>query len=146
MAPTPPTLVAPRRSRGAPRHPPALAARPGKPVALLYHGAHMKRVSVPLIVLFLLVPSSATTQDVGSKTLLDNERVAVYEFVFPAGFRGDEHAAVADEFAYVLEGEFTVLTRGRGRQVVRRGEIEYAGKGTIHQSLNETKRPARVLV
>jgi quercetin dioxygenase-like cupin family protein len=106
----------------------------------------MKRVFVPLIVLLLLLPSSATTQDVGEKRLLDNERVAVYEFVFPAGFRGDEHAAVADEFAYVLDGEFTVLTRGRGRQVVHRGEIEYASKGTVHQSLNETRRPTRVLV
>ena len=82
----------------------------------------------------------------GERTLLDNDRLLIVEYVFPPGFRGDEHAAVADEFAYVLEGEFTVLTRGRGRQVVRRGEIEYAGKGTIHQSLNETKRPARVLV
>jgi quercetin dioxygenase-like cupin family protein len=106
----------------------------------------MKRLSLPLILLLVLLPSSATTQDVGEKRLLDNDRVAVYEFVFPAGFRGDEHAAVADEFAYVLDGEFTVLTRGRARQVVRRGEIEYASKGTIHQSLNESRRPARVLV
>ena len=107
----------------------------------------MKRLSLPLLLVALvLVPASATTQDVGEKKLLDNDRVAVYEFVFPAGFKGDEHAAVADEFAYVLDGEFTVLTRGRGRQVVRRGEVEYASKGTVHQSLNETKQPARVLV
>lgn len=78
--------------------------------------------------------------------MLDNERVAVYEYVFPAGFRGDEHAAVADEFAYVLEGEFTVVTRGKGKSVVRRGEVEYASKGTVHMSLNESKKPARVLV
>jgi quercetin dioxygenase-like cupin family protein len=106
----------------------------------------MKRLSASLIVLLLLVPVSATSDDVGEKKLLDNERVAVYEFVFPAGFRGEEHAAVADEFAYVLDCEFTVLTRGRGRRVVRRGEVEYASKGTIHQSLNETRQPARVLV
>jgi len=106
----------------------------------------MKRFSLSLILLLVLLPASATTQDVSEKKLLDNDRVAVYEFVFPAGFRGDEHAAVADEFAYVLDGEFTVLTRGRARQVVRRGELEYASKGTIHQSLNETRRPARVLV
>ena len=106
----------------------------------------MKRLSASLIVLLLLVPVSATSDDVGEKKLLDNERVAVYEFVFPAGFRGEEHAAVADEFAYVLDGEFTVLMRGRGRRVVRRGEVEYASKGTIHQSLNETRQPARVLV
>jgi quercetin dioxygenase-like cupin family protein len=106
----------------------------------------MKRVSVLLIVLFLLAPSSATTQDVSEKKLLDNDRVAVYEFVFPAGFKGEEHAAVADEFAYVLDGEFTVVTKGKGKQVVRRGEIEYAAKQTIHYSLNESKKPARVLV
>ena len=106
----------------------------------------MKRLLLSLIGLLLLVPSSATTQDVSEKKLLENDRVAVYEFVFPAGFRGEEHAAVADEFAYVLDGEFTVLTRGRARQVMRRGEIEYASRGTIHQSLNETRRPARVLV
>ena len=107
----------------------------------------MKHVFVALIALVLLVPSSAITQqDVGEKRLLDNERVAIYEFVFPAGFRGEEHAAVADEFAYVLDGEFTVLTRGRGRRVVRSGEVEYASRGTVHQSLNDTRRPARVLV
>lgn len=82
----------------------------------------------------------------GERRVLDNELVAVYEYVFPAGFRGDEHAAVADEFAYVLEGEFTVVTRGKGKQVVRRGEVEYASKGTVHMSLNESKKPARVLV
>ena len=94
----------------------------------------------------LAVPASARTDAVAEKLILDNDRVAVYEYVFPAGFRGDEHAAVADEFAYVLEGEFTVVTRGRGKQVVRRGEVEYASKGMVHTSLNESTTPARVLV
>jgi quercetin dioxygenase-like cupin family protein len=106
----------------------------------------MKRVSLALIVLFLLVPASATTQDVGEKKVLDNDRVAVYEFVFPPGFKGEEHAAVADEFAYVLDGEFTVVTQGKGKQVFRRGEIEYASRRAVHYSLNESKKPARVLV
>ena len=52
---------------------------------------------------------------------------------------------MADEFAYVLEGEFTVVTRGR-KQMVRRGEVEYASKGTVYMSLNESTKPARVLV
>src|SRR5207249_10263219 len=56
------------------------------------------------------------------------------------------YAAVADEFAYVLDGEFTVVTKGKGKQVFRRGEIEYAARRTIHYSLNESKKPARVLV
>ena len=83
---------------------------------------------------------------VAEKLLLDNDRVMVFDYIFPAGFRGDEHAAVADEFAYVLDGEFTVVTRGVGKRVVRRGEIEYAAKGTIHMSSNDAKKPARVLV
>src|SRR5688500_4779423 len=99
-----------------------------------------------LVVLSALVPSTGRGAEVEERRVLDNERVAVYEYVFPAGFRGDEHAAVADEFAYVLEGEFTVVTRGKGKQVVRRGEVEYASKGTVHMSLNESKKPARVLV
>ena len=106
----------------------------------------MKRVLLAVLLGLVLVPASATTQDVGERKVLDNDRVAVYEFVFPPGFKGEEHAAVADEFAYVLDGEFTVVTKGRGKQVVRRGEVEYAAKQTIHYSLNESKRPARVLV
>ena len=90
--------------------------------------------------------TTAEAQEVGEKALLDNERLTMIEFVFPAGFKGEEHAAVADEFAYVLDGEFAVVTRGKGKRVLRKGEVEYASKGTMHHSLNETKRPARVLV
>jgi quercetin dioxygenase-like cupin family protein len=89
---------------------------------------------------------SAANGTVTEKPLLENDRVLVVEYTFPAGFRGDEHAAIANEFAYVIEGEFTVVTRGQGRRVVRAGEIEYASKGTVHNSLNESRRPARVLV
>ena len=85
-------------------------------------------------------------EGVGERVLLDNARVAVVEYVFPTGFRGEEHAAIADEFAYALDGEFGVVTKGVGKRVVRKGEIEYAAKGTVHYSLNEAKRPARVLV
>ena len=93
-----------------------------------------------------LVGTAVGAQEVTERALLDNARVTVVEYVFPAGFRGEEHAAVADEFAYVLDGEFGVVTKGVGKRVVRRGDIEYAGKGTIHYSVNEAKRPARVLV
>ncbi|HEU5194760.1 MAG TPA: cupin domain-containing protein [Methylomirabilota bacterium] len=83
---------------------------------------------------------------VEEKKLLDNERVTLYEFVFPPGFKGDEHEAPVDEFAYVLDGEFGVVTKGKGKRVVRRGEVEWAPKGVIHYSVNESKKPARVLV
>ena len=88
----------------------------------------------------------AAAPEVSEKTLLDNERVVMIELVFPAGFRGEEHSAVADEFAYVLEGELSVMTKGRGKRALRKGEVEYAAKGTVHYSLNETRQPARVLV
>ena len=110
----------------------------------------MRRLSTfffaAVVIMAGLVPSAGRSAEVEERRVLDNERVTIYEYVFPAGFRGEEHAAVADEFAYVLDGEFTVLTRGRGKQVVRRGEVEYASKGTVHLSLNESKKPARVLV
>jgi quercetin dioxygenase-like cupin family protein len=84
--------------------------------------------------------------DEGDRTLFENEHVMVAEYVFPAGFKGDEHEAPVNEFAYVLEGEFSVVTKGKGKTVVRKGQVEFAPKGARHYSLNETKRPARVLV
>src|SRR5256714_3364522 len=80
------------------------------------------------------------------KTLLDNDQVLVMEIVFPPGFKGDEHEVPVNELAYVLDGEFAVMTKGKGKTVVKKGQVEYAAKGTVHYSLNETKRPARVLV
>jgi quercetin dioxygenase-like cupin family protein len=95
----------------------------------------------------LLAPGlSAGQGQVEEKKLLDNERVTLYEFVFPPGFKGDEHEAPVDEFAYVLDGEFGVVTKGKGKRVVRRGEVEWAPKGVVHYSVNESKKPARILV
>ena len=91
-------------------------------------------------------PAPLPAHGVTERTLLDNDRLTLIEYTFPAGFRGEEHAAIADEFAYVLAGEFTVTTRGRGARVVRPGEVEYASKGTIHTSSNDGKAPAVVLV
>ncbi len=93
-----------------------------------------------------LVGPAGAGSDVAERVLLDNDRVTLMEYTFPAGFKGDEHAAIADEFAYVLDGEFSVVTKGLGKRVLRKGELEYAAKGTLHYSLNESKRPARVLV
>ena len=103
-------------------------------------------LAVVILVVAGLARADGGARSVGEKVLLDNDEIMVIEFVFPPGFRGEEHAAVANEFAYVLAGEFAVVTRGRGKRVVRPGEVEYAAKGTIHQSLNETRKPARVLV
>jgi len=101
-----------------------------------------------VLVLAVAVPAASPLAGaaIGERTLLDNDWLLMIEFVFPPGFRGEEHAAVADEFAYVLEGEFAVVTHGVGKRVLRPGQVEYARKGTLHYSLNESPRPARVLV
>ena len=105
----------------------------------------MKWTARALLVV-VLAAGLAPAQEVGEKLLLDNEVVTVVQYTFPPGFRGDEHPASHNEFASVLEGEFTVVTQGRGTRVVKKGEVEYAAKGTPHYSLNETKKPAVVLV
>ena len=83
---------------------------------------------------------------VEEQRLLNNDKVEMFEFVFPPGFRGDEHEAPVNELAYVVDGEFAVVTKGRGKRVVRRGEVEWASRGDVHYSPNESKKPARVLV
>ena len=84
--------------------------------------------------------------EVAEKTLLDNEHVLVMEYVFPAGYKGEEHEAPVNEFAYVIDGQFAVVTKGKPKTVVRKGAVEWASKGVSHYSVNETRRPARVLV
>ena len=103
-------------------------------------------LAATLIMTLLLAPATTRSDQVEEKKLVDNARVLVMEYVFPPGFRGDEHEAPVDEFAYVLDGEFAVVTKGTGKRVVRRGEVEWAPRGAIHYSLNETRKPARVLV
>jgi quercetin dioxygenase-like cupin family protein len=104
-----------------------------------------------LALLLLLVPATATPHgDVAQRVLLDNARMTVTEYSFPPGFKGEAHTAVADELAYVAEGEFTVLTLDANRRivktVVKAGEVDYAARGTLHSSHNVSDRPARVIV
>jgi quercetin dioxygenase-like cupin family protein len=105
-----------------------------------------KRITLVGLVAFAAFGGIAAADSSGDKTLLDNEHVLVMEYVFPPGFKGDEHVAPVNELAYVLDGQFAVVTKGKGTRVVKKGEIEYAPRGTVHYSVNDSKRPARVLV
>jgi quercetin dioxygenase-like cupin family protein len=109
---------------------------------------HMTPLIIVLVGLVALAAFGglAAADPKGDRTLLDNDQVLVMEIVFPPGFKGDEHEAPVNEFAYVLDGQFSVVTKGKGKTVVKKGEVEFAPKGAIHYSLNETRRPARVLV
>jgi quercetin dioxygenase-like cupin family protein len=103
-------------------------------------------LAIALLLVVMAPGFSRGHGEVQERRVLDNERVLVVEYVFPPGFRGEEHVAPVDEFAYVLDGEFGVITKGQGRTRVRAGEIEWAAKGTVHYSVNDSKKPARVLV
>ena len=92
-----------------------------------------------LLLFILLSPAPGPSAQVEERKVLENERVLVMEYVFPPGFRGEEHEAPVDEFAYVLDGEFAVITKGKGKQRVRAGEIEWAPKGVVHYSANEPR-------
>lgn len=105
-----------------------------------------KRILLVGLVALAAFGGIAAADQTGEKTLLDDDQVLVVEYVFPPGFKGDEHETPVNEFAYVLEGQFSVVTKGKGTAVVRKGQVEYAPKGTVHYSVNDTKRPARVLV
>jgi quercetin dioxygenase-like cupin family protein len=114
---------------------------------LLKHMLPAPTVLTLVLLAMLVAPAPGPlAQGVEEKRLIDNDKVMVVEFVFPAGFRGEEHEAPVDEFAYVIEGEFAVVTKGKGKNVVRRGEVEWAPRGVVHYSVNESKKPARVLV
>jgi quercetin dioxygenase-like cupin family protein len=114
---------------------------------LVKHVLPAPTVLVIALLLVTMAPGySRGHGEVQERRVLDNERVVVVEYVFPPGFRGEEHVAPVDELAYVLDGEFAVITKGQGRSRVRAGEIEWAAKGTVHYSVNDSKKPARVLV
>src|SRR5205085_10045270 len=64
-----------------------------------------KRIALVGVVACILLGGFAAADQGGDKTLLDNDQVLVMEIVFPPGFKGDEHEAPVNEFAYVLDGE-----------------------------------------
>ena len=95
---------------------------------------------------FLLWGNVGRAQEVNEKVILDNETVKVSELTFPPGFKGHAHPAPANEKAYVLEGEFTVVSIPEGKRVLKAGGVDWAAKGTVHSSRNDSTKPAKILV
>lgn len=104
-----------------------------------------RTITVGALSLVVLSMAPVGAQGVTEKVLLDNDAVRVSELTFPPGFKGPAHPAAADEMAYVLEGEFTVVAIPGGKRLLRPGEVDWTEKGTIHSSRNETKAPVRIL-
>src|SRR5206468_3185062 len=98
------------------------------PVAARHAPVHLTLSHVGvvlLLVLALAVPAASPVAgaSVGERTLLDNDRLMMIEFVFPPGFRGDEHAAVADALADDVVFDLAALAADRASEqgAVRRG-------------------------
>lgn len=122
-----------------------MSRRSGGRVASLVIGVLLGAGVATAVLLGVPGPGAGQGQ-VDEKRLLDNDRVQIVEYVFPPGFKGEEHEAPVNELAYVLEGEFGVVTKGHGKRTIRRGEVEWAPRGVVHYSVNESRKPARVLV
>jgi quercetin dioxygenase-like cupin family protein len=90
--------------------------------------------------------TAGRAQEITEKVLLDNAAVKVTELTFPAGFKGHAHPAPVNEMAYVLEGEFTVISVPEGKRVLKAGGVDWAAKGTVHSSRNDSTKPAKILV
>ena len=105
-----------------------------------------KWLAAGLLSVGLVFGGMARAQEVAEKVLLDNDVVKVSELIFPPGFRGHAHPAPANEMAYVLEGEFTVVSVPDGKRVLKAGAADWAAKGTVHSSRNDSARPTKILV
>ena len=54
---------------------------------------------------------------------VEGKEVIIKHFDIPPGFVGGKHYHPAPVFVYVLEGEFTIETEGKGRQTFKAGEL-----------------------
>ncbi len=54
---------------------------------------------------------------------VEGKEVIIKRFDIPPGFVGAKHYHPGTVFVYVLEGEFTIETEGKGRQTFKAGEL-----------------------
>ena len=54
---------------------------------------------------------------------VEGKEVIIKHFDIPPGFVGGKHYHPGPVFVYVLEGEFTIETEGKGRQTFKAGEL-----------------------
>src|SRR5215471_20568040 len=97
---------------------------------------------------------STTAQAPGMKrTVLLKEDLAVpgQELVqaivdLPNGVRSGRHTHPGEEVAYVLEGEIILAVQGKPPRTLKAGDTFFVEKGRIHETLNESGAPAKILV
>jgi quercetin dioxygenase-like cupin family protein len=55
------------------------------------------------------------------------------------------HTHPGDQWTVVEEGDVTVVIKGQPKKVLRPGESVFMARGTVHRSLNETKKATRTI-
>jgi quercetin dioxygenase-like cupin family protein len=69
-------------------------------------------------------PKVGTTSLLQTKLAgVEGKEIIIKRFDIPPGFVGAKHYHPGPVFVYVLEGEFTVETEGKGRQTFKAGEL-----------------------
>ena len=64
----------------------------------------------------------------------------------PNGARSGRHTHPGEEVAYVLEGEIILAVQGKPPRTLKAGDTFFVEKGRIHETLNESGAPAKILV
>jgi len=94
-------------------------------------------------------PGTVTSQQLFVEPLAgdDSKEVIAQTYVFPPGAVLPWHIHPnAQEFAYVIEGDFTFERADRAPQAIQAGGAEYLPPNTVHRSMNKGDEPVKLFV
>ena len=94
-------------------------------------------------------PGTVTSQQLFVEPLAgdDSKEVIGQTYVFPPGAVLPWHIHPnAQEFAYVIEGDFTFERADRAPQAIQAGGAEYLPPNTVHRGMNKSDKPVKLFV
>jgi quercetin dioxygenase-like cupin family protein len=94
-------------------------------------------------------PGTVTSQQLFVEPLAgdDSKEVIAQTYVFPPGAVLPWHIHPnAQEFAYVIEGDFTFERADRAPQAIQAGGAEYLPPNTVHRGMNKSDKPVKLFV
>ena len=94
-------------------------------------------------------PGTVTSQQLFVEPLAgdDSKEVIAQTYVFPPGAVLPWHIHPdAQEFAYVIEGDFTFERADRAAQEIKAGGAEYLPPNTVHRGMNKGDKPVKLFV
>ena len=94
-------------------------------------------------------PGTVTSQQLFVEPLAGDasKEVIAQTYVFPPGAVLPWHIHPdAQEFAYVIEGDFTFERADRAAQEIKAGGAEYLPPNTVHRGMNKGDKPVKLFV